>query len=249
MTSARRIVVGDVHGQYDALMRLLEAIAPTEDDTLCLVGDLIDRGPKSAQVVDFVRNSPYECLMGNHEKMLLDICSSPEAQQAMLQGWLFSGGQMTLVSYQEYYGEPGVPQDHLDWMRDRPLYLDWGDYWIVHAGVDPTLPLEQQSDREFCWIRDPFHREPRPYFPDKTIVTGHTITFTFAGAEPGQLVRGCGWIDIDTGAYHPKSGWLSAIDLTNQRVYQANAYRHEIRTLPLDEIAFRVEPGQVVRRH
>ena len=63
----RRIVIGDVHGHHDGLMTLLEALAPGSDDRVYFLGDLIDRGPKSAQVLDFVQQSPYQTLLGNHE--------------------------------------------------------------------------------------------------------------------------------------------------------------------------------------
>ncbi len=69
----RRIFIGDVHGHYDGLMRLLEAIAPGTGDRVYFLGDLIDRGPKSAQVVSFVRQQGYVALLGNHEQMLLEV--------------------------------------------------------------------------------------------------------------------------------------------------------------------------------
>jgi serine/threonine protein phosphatase 1 len=247
-SNSRKIVIGDVHGQYDGLIRLLGAIAPSHDDRLCFVGDLIDRGPKSAQVVDFVMNSPYQCLLGNHEKMLLDILHDGQVLQQPLQAWLFSGGQTTLVSYQDLYGEPGIPHTHFDWFRSLPLYVDWGDYWIVHAGVDPTLPLDNQGIQQCCWIREPFHRCTQPYFADKTIVTGHTITFTLPGVEPGKIACGLGWMDIDTGAYHPRSGWLTGVDLTNSLVYQVNVYRDEVRVVPLADATVAIAPEAVATR-
>ena len=64
---SKRIIIGDIHGHYDGLMTLLEAIAPGRNDMVYFLGDLIDRGPKSSQVVEFVKNSPYQCILGNHE--------------------------------------------------------------------------------------------------------------------------------------------------------------------------------------
>jgi serine/threonine protein phosphatase 1 len=72
-----------------------------------------------------------------------------------------------------------------------------------------------------------------PYFEDKLIITGHTITFTFPNVEPGKLVAGAGWLDIDTGAYHPKSCWLTALELNAQEVFQVHTMSHVIRHLPL----------------
>ncbi|HIK14702.1 MAG TPA: serine/threonine protein phosphatase [Leptolyngbyaceae cyanobacterium M33_DOE_097] len=238
----RRIIIGDVHGHYDGLITLLDAIAPGTDDQVYFLGDLIDRGPASAKVVEFVRTSPYHCLLGNHEQLMLEAFPNGRIFMPALQAWLYSGGRATVASY----GDSGILAEHLDWFRTLPLYLDLGDLWLVHAGVDPRKKLETQTTQEFCWIRDEFHCSNQPYFPDKLIITGHTITFTLPKVAPGEIARGCGWLDIDTGAYHPKSGWLTALDITNRRVYQVNVHRdNALRVLPLDEATTQIEPNQV----
>ncbi|MEB3360046.1 MAG: metallophosphoesterase family protein [Synechococcales bacterium] len=240
----RRIFVGDVHGHYDALMRMMEAIAPGTDDQVYFLGDLIDRGPQSAQVLDFVRQYGYTSLMGNHEQMLLEAFPNGRASAAALQAWLFSGGQTTVASYDR----PGYLLDQLDWIRTFPLYLDLGDIWLVHAGMHPNLSIADHTTQELCWIREVFHSNPKPYFPDKLIITGHTITFTLPGVAPGMIARGAGWLDIDTGAYHPKSGWLTALDFSQQRVYQVQVADNNVRSLPLDEVAVTIDPTKVKNR-
>lgn len=240
----RRIFIGDVHGHYDGLMKLLDAIAPDASDQVYFVGDLIDRGPQSAQVIDFVQHSPYLCVLGNHEQLLLEAFPKGQVHMPALQGWLFSGGQATLSSYHD----TEKLFDHLAWIRDLPLYLDLGDVWLVHAGLHPHLPIDQQTRQELCWIRERFHSSTRPYFDDKLIITGHTITFTFPQVPPGQIVQGCGWLDIDTGAYHPKSGWLTGVDYDRQQVYQFNVNQQRLRVRPLAEAVTHVEPKQVMRR-
>lgn len=240
----RRIVIGDVHGHYDGLMLLLEALAPSSDDQVYFLGDLIDRGPMSAQVVNFVKRNSYQCLLGNHEQMLLDVLGDGEVYGPALQAWLYSGGYATVNSY----GESGILQEDIDWMRTLPTYLDLGDIWLVHAGVHPRIPIEKQSADEFCWIREEFHSMSEPYFPDKLIITGHTITFTLPGVTPGKVAQGIGWLDIDTGAYHPKSGWLTGLDITNGLVYQVNVVRRRLRKLSLQEAVTRVDPSQMVLR-
>ncbi len=238
---SRRIIIGDVHGHYDGLMTLLEAIAPDADDEVYFLGDLIDRGPKSSQVVNFVKESRYHCLLGNHEQMLLKIIGSGDLSKPTVQAWLYSGGQATVASYQK----GTIPQDHLDWMQSLPVYLDLGDIWLVHAGVDPSIPLAEQTTEQLCWVRDEFHSIEKPYFPDKLIITGHTITFTLPGVAPGKLAQGVGWLNIDTGAYHPRSGWLTGLDITNNQVYQVNVFKHSVRTLPLQEAVNKVDPAKV----
>ncbi|MEA5597817.1 metallophosphoesterase family protein [Rivularia sp. UHCC 0363] len=235
-TSHRRIVIGDVHGHYQGLMQLLEAIAPVAEDQVYFLGDLIDRGPQSSQVVDFVKNNSYPCLLGNHEHMLVKILTDKKTSTPSVQGWLYSGGQATLASY----GTGKIPQEHLEWFQSLPLYLDLGDIFLVHAGVDPTKTIEEQSAEQFCWIRDQFHSIKKPYFSDKVIIVGHTITFTFPEIPPGKIARGAGWLDLDTGAYHPRSGWLSAFDVTNRLVYQVNVFKHSVRTLPIEEASAKV---------
>jgi Diadenosine tetraphosphatase and related serine/threonine protein phosphatases len=237
--SERRIVIGDVHGHYDGLMTLLEALAPGWDDRVYFLGDLIDRGPKSAQVLEFVKESSYQTLLGNHEQLMLDALPNGPVDLRSWQAWLYSGGDATIASYRD---TGMMPYKHLEWMRSLPTHLDLGDIWLVHAGVDPKLPIHQQSIEQFCWIRQAFHNISKPYFTNKLIITGHTITFTFEGVMPGELVRGPGWLDIDTGAYHPKSGWLTGLDLSYRRVYQVNVFNHQVRILPLEAVVRQIQP-------
>lgn len=242
-TTNRRILIGDVHGHYETLMKLLETIVPGSADRVYFLGDLIDRGPQSAQVVQFVQQSSYTCLLGNHEQMLLDSMTH-EKNPALWHAWCYSGGQATLASYPE----GRILPDHLDWIRTLPTYIDLEDIWLVHAGVHPYIPLEEQTIDQFCWIRDEFHCIPEPYFADKLIVTGHTITFTLPGVAPGKIAQGQGWIDIDTGAYHRRSGWLTGLDITNGLVYQVNVFDDCIRTLSLQQAVTQVTPEQILAR-
>jgi serine/threonine protein phosphatase 1 len=246
--SPRRIVIGDVHGYYQGLMILLEKIAPTSAEKVYFLGDLIDRGPQSAQVVDFVKRNNYDCLLGNHEQMLLNAINNNKFNSNQtIQAWLYSGGQATISSYQTAQ----IPQDHLDWFENLPTYLDLGDVWLTHAGVDPNKSVSEQTAEELCWIREEFHSMEQPYFSDKLIIVGHTITFTLPGVAPGQLAQGQGWLDIDTGAYHLRSGWLTGLDITNQLVYQVNVFNNSVRTLPLEKAVTIIEPKEIKnsRRH
>jgi serine/threonine protein phosphatase 1 len=201
------------------------------------LGDLIDRGDRSADVVNWVMSNNHICLKGNHEQMCLDAFGSSE-ESLIWKGWILNGGSKTLESY----GAANLPEAHLAWMQQLPLYMDLGDVWLVHAGLNPSLPLELQGAAEFCWIREEFHSATEPFFEDKIIITGHTITFVFPGVKPGNLVLGKGWLDIDTGGYHPKSGWLSALDIDTATVYQCNTFTHELRVNSLSDITTVIEP-------
>lgn len=240
--SQRQIIIGDVHGHYNALQNLLEGISPNQDEQVYFLGDLIDRGPDSAKVVDFVMNSGYGCIRGNHEEMLLYILTQ-EIDTEDWNTWLYNGGQTTLESYNHH-----IPTEHIRWLQQLPTYLDLGDVWLVHAGVDPDLTLEEQNSSQFCWIRDEFHAMRKPYFKDKLIITGHTITFNFPGVEPGKIVRGKGWLGIDTGVYHPYSYWLTGLDITNKIVYQYHHENKKIRKLSLEEATVEINPLSILEK-
>jgi serine/threonine protein phosphatase 1 len=172
--------------------------------------------------------------------MLLGVLGNQKGSSDLFQSWLVNGGYATVVSYNYK-----IPQEHIDWFSTLPHYLDLGDLWLVHAGLSPDLAIKDQSIHQFCWIRDDFHSITVPYFPDKLIITGHTITFTFPGVKPGKIAAGAGWLDIDTGAYHPHSGWLTGLDITNQIVYQVNTKNEERRSLPLEEAITVIDPTLV----
>jgi serine/threonine protein phosphatase 1 len=242
---SRRIFIGDIHGHYDGLRLLWHNLSIQDEDQVFFVGDLIDRGPRSADVVDFVRNHASGCVQGNHEQLLLETFAGGRINMTTLHGWMYSGGQATLTSYGH---SSDILNDHLVWLRQLPSYIDLDDIWLVHAGMNPNLPVSEQSDYEMCWIRDDFHTIATPFFADKLIITGHTITFTFPGVEPGKLVAGCGWLDIDTGVYHPRSGWLTALDWDNRLVYQVNVFKPETRVLPYEEAVVQLDPTTIKRR-
>jgi serine/threonine protein phosphatase 1 len=242
--AARRIIIGDVHGHYAGLMQLLDEIAPATDDAVYFLGDLIDRGPQSCQVIDFVRYSPYHCLLGNHEQMMLGSFKNGRVYEPCMDAWLQSGGHATISSYPNAF----IPWDHLDWLKTLPTSFDLGDLWLVHAGVNPRLRPEQQTAQDTCWIRDEFHRHPRPYFADKLIITGHTITFTLPDVQPGQLAQGPGWLGIDTGVYSVRSGWLTGVDIDNQLVYQVNIWTSNLRVRSLKDAVQSIDPTRVKPR-
>jgi len=241
-SSGRMVVIGDVHGHYDTLMRLLDLLAIGIGDRVDFLGDLIDRGPRSRDIVELVRTTPnFHTIRGNHEELAIAAFAHSPPDRRPFENWLQSGGRATMHSYDD-------PQEliaHVAWLRQQPLYRDRGTYWLVHAGLDPKRTIVEQSAREFCWIRDPFHGSTMPYFPDKLTIIGHTISFTFLGVKPGQIARGSGWLDIDTGAYTLESGWLTAIDLRQRRVYQANVWTRKTRVLEWAEAIVDIDPTRV----
>ncbi|WP_338430803.1 metallophosphoesterase [Synechococcus elongatus] len=241
--AGRRLIIGDVHGHYRSLYRLLELAEPDAEDQVYCLGDLIDRGPDSAKVIALVRSQGYVSLMGNHEHLLSQVLAFPELIELRLH-WFQAGGQATLSSF----GSWEALAELQPWLQQLPLYLDLGEIWLVHAGVDPDLPLSRQNANEFCWIRDRFLMQTRPFFTNKTILVGHTITCTMNGIQPGYLAAGAGWLGLDTGVYHPSSGWLTALDWDNQRVFQVHAHGDATQIYDLSDRVQTVTPQQLATR-
>jgi serine/threonine protein phosphatase 1 len=223
----RRVyAIGDVHGRLDLLVELLDMIGRDDwrrkqrDETcLVLLGDYVDRGPQSRDVIDFIIKLREQwpnmtCLMGNHEQVFqMALNGDEQAVRFFTRDGV--GGCETLMSYgitrrQTKELAPGelwdlmdkaVPQDHKDFLASLNSQAIIGDYAFVHAGIQPGVPLADQEDTDLYWIRDAFLEcdEPHPYM----IVHGHSIR--------ESVEMRSNRIGIDTGAY--ATGRLTAIGL------------------------------------
>jgi serine/threonine protein phosphatase 1 len=222
----RAYVIGDVHGCLHLLDRLIDAIvadhasrAPARG-LLVLVGDLIDRGPDSAGVIERLRTVDLSgfrlvTLAGNHEEVLLRILGGDASQIA---GWLRFGGAEALGSWNVDAAQVAAlaPADAQALIAaavtpEQRSFLDslgdsfrFGDYLFVHAGIRPGIPLEEQSLADLRWIREPFLSDRRDH--GMMVVHGHTISNTVE--EVGNR------IGIDTGAY--RTGRLTALGIEGE---------------------------------
>lgn len=187
-------VIGDVHGCYDQLVELLEKTDKMvkEDDIYVFLGDYIDRGPASKEVVDLLiersqdHPNQHVFLMGNHEDMAINDPSN----------FLYNGGRDTLLSYEiSPYDIMGgsflnlIPREHEQFYRELQYYYHHGKVVCVHAGIDPALPIDDQSERTMLWTRS-FVTYPGPYQNGYFVIFGHT---------PSQLRKNPHSLGIDTG--------------------------------------------------
>lgn len=219
----RVYAVGDIHGCLDLFEALIAAIrkddaarGPTETE-LILLGDLVDRGPDSAAVIDRAIDwhedwAELEALLGNHEA---SMCAVLDGDLRWLDSWLTYGGVETLLSYgvdrriivdgdrEAIAGaaRDAVPQAHRDWLADRPFHLSRGDYLFVHAGIRPDRGLDDQDAKDIMWIRGEFLDSEEDH--GAMIVHGHSIS-------PQPEIRD-NRIGIDTGAFF--SHTLTALGL------------------------------------
>ncbi|MBA3516885.1 MAG: serine/threonine protein phosphatase [Rhizobiales bacterium] len=208
----RVYAIGDIHGRFDLLTRLYESIrrdleeSPPVVSLEIFLGDYIDRGPQSREVLEWlVASEPATgrrvCLMGNHEAMLLAALSDARC----LADWLSNGGAQTLRSY----GVPpptspaqsngfqeradfidAFPTAHRDFLESLHRAVEFGDYFFVHAGVSPSRPLHDQNRDDLIWIREPFLSSRADF--GRIVVHGHTPV-----ARPDIRPNR---INIDTGA-------------------------------------------------
>jgi len=161
--------IGDIHGCIDPLNRMIdrvEAYAP--EGTVVFLGDYIDRGSDSKNVLDRIiagTADPWRwiCLKGNHEDMMVAAYADSGSRAV----WLGNGGLETEISY-----GGRVPPQHLQWAADRPLMHVDRHRIFFHAGVDPAFPLERQSEDDVLWLRFP-PGESSDYW-GKPLVHGHT---------------------------------------------------------------------------
>jgi len=168
--------VGDIHGSLDKLESLIGrcgAHAGGRPMTFVFLGDYIDRGLDAAGVIRLLINLQREMgercipLMGNHEAMALDVIDGISPADY----WLPQGGAETLRSYGvTRAGE--LPREHLEWLRGLRLTYDDGRRFYVHAGIDPSRPLDAQDNEDLIWMREPFLSHVGDY--GRLIVHGHT---------------------------------------------------------------------------
>lgn len=191
----RIYAIGDVHGCIDPLRRLMDEIdIDLERDTLVFLGDYIDRGPHSADVVDYIidlkdRCPNLICLKGNHEEMLERYLTEFDKFT-----YLINGGRTTLESYmaRETTGGFPIPESHLEFFRSLRLYHETDHYIFVHAGLKDNVPLSMQGPDELLWIRRRFIQSGHDF--GKRVIFGHT-PFSDPLVEPNK-------IGIDTGAVY-----------------------------------------------
>ena len=159
---SRTYAIPDLHGRLDLLDRAVDAVARHADgiaSTIITLGDYVDRGPQSRQVLERLMNwrpdkSKVVNLKGNHEAMMWAVCEN----QAELDWWIKNGGGETLASYDQSPALPdlrAIPADHLDWIANLPLLHVDRHRVFVHAAVDPKIPLERQNEETLLWKRYP----------------------------------------------------------------------------------------------
>lgn len=198
----RIIGISDIHGEYDKLCAVLDKISPQKDDTIVFMGDYIDRGKKSREVVDKIIDMQNVCnciyLIGSHEYAML------HANLDDYYNYLFwnYGGDATADSYGSF---ENIMKIHGNFFNSLKPYHIIGDYLFVHAGLRVGVPIEEQDLTDMVYIRSEFYKK-KHNFPYK-IIFGHT-EFDEPQIQEDKIC-------IDTGCGKYKDAPLTAIIIEN----------------------------------
>ncbi len=232
-------VISDIHGQYDKFMELLDIIQLKDEDTLYILGDILDRGPHPIKTMLKLMEMPNViCIVGNHEYMALEcleflmqeitddsINTMDENMIGNILTWQYNGSKTTLDEFRALDRETQL--DMIDFIREFDLYDEvkagGRDYLLVHAGLgnfSPEKEIEDYSLQEIVWDRADYNIK---YFDDIYVVTGHTPTMDIPeNPNPGYIFRKNNHIVIDCGAVRP-GGRLSALCLdTDEEFYSSD---------------------------
>jgi len=216
----RLYAIGDVHGRLDLVNDLLGRIEddissrPVETAVVVFLGDLIDRGPESAGVIERLQSLQHFparmlFLLGNHEEFLLRALAG---EPGVAQDWLGFGGDACAESYgiavsalqamnEQRIAEvlrAAIPETHVAFLKTFGDTFAFGGYLLVHAGIRPGVPIEQQQPRDLRWIRQPFLSDAHDH--GCMVIHGHTVS--------DGIDQRANRIGIDTGAY--RTGILTA---------------------------------------
>lgn len=234
--NTRAYVIGDIHGCAHLLVQLLEQIQQDAQDysgTIIeiFLGDYVDRGPDSKRVLEILRKPPQSgneriCLKGNHEEALLRCL----ADSNFIENWRVFGAVETLLSFglnphlmvsdegrkmlqQQLLDGLNAPSDLHSFLTTLPSFFELGDYYFVHAGIKPDIPLASQTDQDRLWIREEFLAHTKRY--EKMVVHGHT---------PQESVEiKDNRINLDTGAYATNILSCLVLEGNEHRLIQTNS--------------------------
>ena len=216
MGTEKIFAIGDIHGCLFELKDLIEKLPLDSDSKIIFLGDYIDRGPKSNQVLEYIiqLKNEYEVvtLLGNHEAMMLEFFKDPSSTLAGY--FILNGGSATLASYVVNGSEYSIPDHHLQMIEKMQVYHETDDYFFVHAGV-PNVKLSQldmdEHLNDLLWIREGFLNSKFKW--EKTIVHGHTPT------PEVEITKKR--INLDTGCVF--NGFLSAMEMNSKEIYNVKA--------------------------
>lgn len=213
----RTFVISDIHGNLALFEKALQFMALQPSDTLVLLGDLIDRGPDTKGVLDTVINLKEQGLdvqlvKGNHEALFLDAFSSSKS----LMRWMLNGGDRMLASFETGHIQH-IPKKYVELLDSAALYLEIGNYILVHAALNMTIEDPFSDEFTMLWHRKPLELLNKEWLGNRTVVHGHTPTKEdILKSELSNVIIG-----IDNGTYLKEKegfGALPVLELNTRQL-------------------------------
>ena len=216
--NGRRIVVGDVHGCSKTLKKLLfQEVNVRKDDEIFFLGDLIDRGPGSRKVIDMIiglRQIGYkiECVMGNHEYMLLQSLLSTK----LFRTWLKNDARPTLSSFR-ISSAHHLERQYIQFFLQMPFYIELDSFVLAHGGFNFEIENPFEDTLSMLWLRNDIVDLEK--IGNRRLIVGHTPKTLSAikqslGKKKILLDGGCVYYDINK-----EMGYLCALDIDNMLLY------------------------------
>ena len=214
MGTRRLIAVGDVHGCVHALEAVLEAIEPTSADQIVFLGDLVDSGKESREVLELIIALKKKCdvvlIKGNHEEMMY----AAREEEKALRYWENCGGVATINSYKFCGTLADIPAEHWALLDICVPYYETDECIFTHANYVADLPMAEQPEYTLRW--ELFDATKQPHISGKLVVVGHT-------EQKNAEIFDLGFAKcIDTVCC--KYGWLTALDVLSGEVWQASRW-------------------------
>lgn len=219
--SSRYFIIGDIHGHFVKLKKILSSIKGdiNDDDIIIFLGDYIDRGPASFEVIEHLieLSAAYRTifLTGNHEDMFIRFVNKGDNYY----NYIRNGGMFTIKSYIRNLNTFTIPESHKEFYNNLKLYYESSDFIAVHAGLNPEVEsIEDQKRYDLIWIREDFYHNTKKW--DKTVIFGHTPTPYLNNSDSVYIDESRNIIGLDTNAM--SDGFpLSCINWPDRRIYQA----------------------------
>lgn len=201
-------VIGDVHGCYHTMIKLIKQLPKNSD--IIFVGDLCDRGLYTKEVIDFVIENEYKCLLGNHDEYMIEHAIN--AYNGETNRWLedYMGGQQTLYSYKD---DLSTLKKHIEYLKTLPNYIMIDNYFITHGFGLPYYGKEECEESK--WLNKNRIDEPRDTWQenwqkfDEINIFGHI--------HYSEVNIGKNYYGIDTGCVY--GGKLTAIEFGSMKIY------------------------------
>jgi serine/threonine protein phosphatase 1 len=213
-------IIGDIHGYLEKLLNLMGVLREhfQKDDTFLFLGDYIDRGSYSFEVIEFLislsKKSNTIFLTGNHEMMLKKYLAGEDSQGM----FLYNGGKATINSYKRNTNSFKLPHSHDLFFKKLRYYFEGEDFVAVHAGLNPDIDdIQDQADWDMVWIREKFYNSPRAW--KKTVIFGHTPTMLLKTSGLIYFDDNKNIIGIDSGVIFGRE--LSCLRWPDRRVFSS----------------------------